>query len=89
MSTPIELTVNDKELIFNVTLHDFNAYVNAMTPTSKVAPAQNFLTRTADSGSREALRELLEIPGAVLEIAGAVLEQYKPDLNITVGKSRP
>ena len=89
MDKTVILIVNDEEMAFDVTLEAFNAYMNEMTPASKVAPSHNFLVRTVREESKSALTELLKLPGAPLELAGAVVEDYKPDLRITVGKPRP
>lgn len=88
-ATKIDMEVNGIEVGFNVTPADFNAFINEMQPTNKVAPAHNFLTRTVDPASQENLKEIMQLPGAGLELAGAVVEQYKPSVNITVGKRRP
>ena len=37
MEKKISLTVNDNELHFNVSLADYNKYINELTPSNKVA----------------------------------------------------
>lgn len=86
MNKTVELNVNGTPLAFDVTLDAFNAYLNAMQPTDKVNPSHNFLMRTVQAQHKDDLKELLAIPGACLEIAGSVLEEYKPNVSITVGK---
>ncbi len=86
MEKKISLTVNDNELHFNVSLADYNKYINELTPSNKVAPARNFLMRCVDVESREALRDLVDQPGVGLQIASALMEEYMPEVNITVGK---
>jgi len=88
-ATRIDMEVNGVEVTFNVTPDAYNGFVNEMQPTNKVAPAHNFLMRTVASESRDALKELLELPGAGLDIATAVIEDYKPAVNICVGKRKP
>lgn len=86
MEKKITLTVNDKPLNFTVTLADYNKYVNELTPINKVAPARNFLMRTVDAESKDTLREIVDLPGVGVQLAMAMLDEYMPDVNITVGK---
>ena len=86
MEKKITLTVNDISLNFTVTLASYNKYINEITPFNKVAPARNFLMRTVDADCKDALREMVDQPGVGVQIAAAVLEEYTPDVQITVGK---
>jgi endonuclease III len=86
MEKKISLSVNDKPLSFTVTLADYNKYINEITPFNKVSPARNFLMRTVDADSKDALREVVDLPGVGVQIAASVLEEYTPDVQITVGK---
>ena len=86
MEKKISLTVNDQPLNFTVTLADYNKYINEMTLFNKIAPARNFLMRTVDADSKDALREVVDLPGVGVQIASSILEEYTPDVNITVGK---
>lgn len=86
MEKKISLTVNDQPLNFTVTLADYNKYINEMTLINKIAPARNFLMRTVDADSKDALREVVDLPGFGVQIASSILEEYTPDVNITVGK---
>lgn len=86
--TIIEVEVAGQKLAFEISVTDFNDYLNAMTPTNKVGPAQNFLMRTVAADGKDALREVLKQPSAGVQIAGKIVEEYMPDLNITVGKSK-
>ena len=86
MEKKISLTVNDKPLNFTVSLGDYNKYINEITPFNKVAPARNFLMRTVDADSKDTLRDLVDLPGVGVQIAASVLEEYTPDVQITVGK---
>ena len=78
MEKKISLTVNDKPLNFTVTLASYNKYM--------VAPARNFLMRSVDEDSKDALREIVDLPGFGVQLVGALLEEYMPDVNIIVGK---
>lgn len=86
MEKKISLTVNEQPLNFTVTLADYNKYINEMTLFNKIAPARNFLMRTVDADSKDALREVVDLPGVGVQIASSILEEYTPDVNITVGK---
>ncbi|WP_319780795.1 putative phage tail assembly chaperone [Maridesulfovibrio sp.] len=83
---PIKLTVQDKDLEFNVEVAHYNSYINEMQPNNKVTPAHNFLMRTVADSCKNSLKELLKLPGASIQIAAAILEEYTPDLEIRVGK---
>jgi hypothetical protein len=87
MDRNITLDINGSEIEFNVGVDAYNKFINEFQPTNKVAPSHTFLMRTVTEASKPALRELLAIPGAAVEIVGALVEEYKPDLVITVGKS--
>lgn len=86
MEKGITVTVNETELHFTVTLADYNKYLNELTPNNKVAPARNFLMRTVDAQCKEALREMVDLPGVGVQVAAALIEEYMPDVNITVGR---
>ena len=86
MEKTIELEVNGSEIAFTVTPEDYNAYVNEMMPNSKVAPSHNFLVRTVAKENREALVDLLKIPGMAINLAGAVVQEYVPEISIAVKK---
>ncbi|WP_444894911.1 putative phage tail assembly chaperone [Microbulbifer sp. SSSA005] len=85
----IEVTVGDKEFVFNVTRSDYNKYINSVVPNSKVAPSHNFLVNTVQPEDKAELVGVLKTsPGAEVQIAGAVLEEYIPDLAITAKKRK-
>ena len=82
----IKKVVNGKALEFNIEVAHYNKYINEMQPNNKITPAHNFLMRTVSAETKDNLKELLELPGASIQIAAAVLEDYMPDLEISVGK---
>lgn len=82
----LTLTVNGRSLTFDVTLETYNKFVDEMRPDKKVGPYRNFLMRTVRGDCKEALKELLDMPGATAQIASALLEEYMPDMEITVGE---
>ncbi|MDM7114387.1 putative phage tail assembly chaperone, partial [Klebsiella pneumoniae] len=44
----------------------------------------NFLMRIVTPETKEALETILALPGAALQVVGKVLEEYTPELEITV-----
>ena len=88
MKKVIELEINDKAITFNITLAAYNQYINSTTPNNKIQPAHNFCMNTVDDSSKAALRELIKQPGMPLHVAGAIVEEYQPDIAITVKKSK-
>jgi len=86
MQKAIKLVINGKPISFNVDAGAYNAYLNELTPTNKITPARMFLLRTVEPEDREALNEVLGLPGAGLQIAGKLLEEFTPDLEIELGK---
>lgn len=82
----ITLRINGRQLAFNVDVAAYDRYLNELTPTNKVGPARNFLLRTVTAESREALRGVLEMPGAGLQVASKLLEEFTPDIEIELGE---
>ncbi len=88
MNKTIELEINDVDVTFKVTMAAYNQYVNTTAPNNKIQPAHNFCMNTVDDGSKAKLREMIKQPGMALHIAGAIVEEYQPDISITVKKSK-
>lgn len=82
----ITLEVGDKEFTFELTPQDVTKYFNAVTQANKVAPANNLLVTTVKQEERAALKPMLGNPVFVMQLAGALLEEYSPDVEITVKK---
>lgn len=82
----ITLAVGDKEFTFELTPQDVTKYFNAVTQANKVAPANNLLVTTVNQEQRATLKPLLGNPVFVMQLAGALLEEYSPDVEITVKK---
>ena len=84
----IEILMGDKELTFNVALEDYNRCVNALQTDNKVSPMHNFLTVvSANDTTKEAVKEAYQ-NALTSDLFGAVIKEYKPDVEITVKKSR-
>lgn len=80
----IEMAIAGKDVSFTPNVTAYNKYINEITMGNKVSPAHNFLVRIVTPDTKEALQELLALPGAALQIVGKVLEEYTPELEITV-----
>lgn len=82
----ITLEVGDKEFTFELTPQDVTKYFNAVTQANKVAPANNLLVTTVKQEERATLKPMLGNPVFVMQLTGALLEEYSPDVEITVKK---
>ncbi|MGV6475019.1 putative phage tail assembly chaperone [Azotobacter vinelandii] len=82
----IVLTIGTADFAFALSAQDVTKYFNAMTPTNKVSPAHNLLVTTVQADQKDALRGLLGNPVLTMQIAGALLEEYSPDVEVTVKK---
>lgn len=82
----ITLELGDKEFTFTLTPQDVTKYFNAVTQTNKVAPANNMLATTVKQEQRATLKPLLGNPVLVMQLAGALLDEYSPDIEVTVKK---
>lgn len=86
MDKTIKLTVNGRELTFNMSLGVYNRHLNEVQPTNKVGPAQNLCMRTVAADDKATLQELLQLPAMAVQIASKLIEEYTPDIEIEVGK---
>ena len=82
----ITLEIGDQEFTFALTPQDVTKYFNAVTQTNKVSPANNLLVTTVKQEERASLKAQLGNPVLVMQLAGALLEEYGPDVEITVKK---
>lgn len=84
----ISVNINNEQLEFAIGISEYNALVNELsTHKSKVSAFKNFLTRTVTSEYQETLKKYLNMPSAPLQIGGFLLEEYTPELEISLGKS--
>ncbi|WP_022657831.1 putative phage tail assembly chaperone [Desulfovibrio desulfuricans] len=86
MNKTVTLTINGKILRFNVTPEVYNKYIDEIQSTKKVGPTRNALMRTVHAEDKETLKGLIDLPGAAMQIWSQVVEEYAPDLTITVGE---
>ncbi len=81
----IVLEVGDKELVFNVSLADYNGYINAVKADDKVAPSIRFLRNTVDKSQLDDLNGFIAV-GLTMQLTGPVIEAFVPDVEIEVKK---
>lgn len=84
-STTITLSVAGVELGFTPNKTAFNALINEMTLTNKVAPMVTYLGRIIEANSKAALGQLLErYPGVEMQITEKVNAIYSPQVEIEI-----
>lgn len=85
----VELDLGEgNELTFNVERKAYIDFLNSSTKNPFNA-MQNLLASTVSDQSSAQLTPLLTNPANVPELAGALLEEYKPDISVTVKKRKP
>ncbi|MGZ0703797.1 putative phage tail assembly chaperone [Pseudomonas piscis] len=84
--TEITLEVGEQSLNFVIDPALMTKYINALTPSNKVAPANNLLVNAVKAEHKEQLKPLLANPMTVLQLAGALVEEYAPTVEVTVKK---
>ena len=82
----ITLQIGELDFTFTLAPQDVTKYFNAVTPNNKVAPSNNLLTTTVQAGQLDALRPFLRNPVLTMQLAGLLLEEYAPDIEVTVKK---
>lgn len=78
---------NGTALSFSVERQHYISFVNSSNKNPFNA-MQNFLADAVIEDSNDDLNALIANPANVTEIAGAVLEEYKPDIQVTVKKRK-
>lgn len=86
MAKEIILSVAGKDIAFEPNEVAYNKFINEMQMDNKVAPAHSYLMRIVRKEDKEALGEVLRLPGAALQIVGEVNKEYAPQLEIFVKK---
>ncbi|WP_045409951.1 putative phage tail assembly chaperone [Vibrio jasicida] len=71
---------------FNVSLTDYNNYINAMqgNKATLTAVTKDFLMHTVVSDDKALLIEVLKVPGLMDYIVGELLPQVAPDVKATL-----
>lgn len=85
----ITLQIGETDFTFAVTPADVTKYFNTVTQNNKVAPSHNLLTTTVKQEQLATLRPMLANPVLAMKVAGALLEEYAPDIEVTVKKPSP
>lgn len=81
----ITLTIAGADLTFNVTTLAYNSYVNDITQNNKIAPSVQFVNRTITKEDSDKLKAILnDYPSAALQITTKLIEEFAPDLEITI-----
>ncbi|KZN61556.1 putative phage tail assembly chaperone [Pseudoalteromonas luteoviolacea] len=88
LNQKIVIDTGETDFTFNVTSQAYNKYLNSATPTNKVQPATNFLLSTVEDSQTKELKELVKQPGAAFHLVGLVVDEYQPEFNFTVKKSK-
>lgn len=86
MQKTVTLTVNGQDLTFNMSGAIYDKYINELTLNDKTGPARNMLMRSVAPESKDALKELLALPGAGVQLVSKLVDAYAPDLEICVGE---
>ena len=83
---PITLDIGGKEYAFNMSIELYNLFINQTTPEKKTAPATNLVRAAlADKSQLAEVNDLID-RGLALDIAAALLEEFRPQVEITVKK---
>lgn len=88
LAKQIIIDAGTTEFKFNVDTPSYNKYINSVTANNKVQPATNFLMSTVEESQVKELKDLMQQPGAALHLAAAVVEDFQPEFNFTVKKSK-
>ncbi len=88
------VTIADNDIEFDVSVDDFNQYLNEQMPNDKVAPAFNFLSRTVVEKDKETLKKLVLTGGKpngmiVMQVAGVLAAEVGGGVNISLKKPKP
>lgn len=78
----ITLVVNGNELVFEPNMIAYNNMINDMSMDNKVTPIVTYLRRIITPECKEALSEVLNIPGAAMQLAEKINSEYAPKLDI-------
>ena len=82
----ITLEISGQDFTFNLTPQDVTKYFNAVTANNKVAPSHNLLVQTVQQEQLATLKAHLVNPVITMKIASTLLEEYAPDVEVTVKK---
>lgn len=92
--TTITITLQDKKTFeetdfnFEVSPETYSDYINGLKTDDKIAPSYNFLMACVVDDEKDALKAELKKPGMPILMAQKVLEEYMPDVDVLVKKSK-
>ncbi len=89
----ITVEVGDKELRFDVSMSDYNKFINETLPNDKVNPAFNLLSRTVKDDDKEAFKKAAMVDGevngmVVMTMAGVVIGDMGGTVDISIKKPK-
>lgn len=82
----ISLNINGTIIRFNVDTTAEEKFIDEVQEDNKVTPMRNFLMRTVDPESKEALKPFLKSPSTAMKIGEKVVEAFSPTLEIALGE---
>ena len=82
----IDAEVNEQTISFDVSVNDYNRFVNSYTDRNKVQPSINLCMQTVQQEYKSALKKLMQAPGMGASVAQAVIEEYQPEITVTAKK---
>lgn len=80
----ITLVVMGKEMVFEPNMTAYNGWLNDLTANDKVAPTVTYLRRIITPESKEALNDVLNIPGASMQLVEKINSEYAPKLDVEI-----
>lgn len=86
MEKKYTLKFNGKPIRFTLTTELFNQFVDDSTPNDRTGPMHNYLMRAVHKEDKEALKEILDLPGAQVQITEYLNGQFVPKVEIEVGE---
>lgn len=86
MQKTIALRVNGTAITFDMTADIYNKYIDELQANKKTGPTRNMLMRAVRPESRDALKAVVDLPGAAMQIAGCLVEEYAPNVDVVVGE---
>lgn len=87
------VTIGEKDIDFDISVDDFNQYLNEQMPNDKINPAFNFLMRSVTADHKDELKQLVMTNGrangiVVLQVAGVLAEQFSGGVTVSLKKPK-
>lgn len=85
----IQMELGDGSVLqFNMTRDIYVKFLNETLPNDKYNAMHNMLARSVTDDSKEKLLELLENPANCQLLVSSLIEEYQPDIQVVVKKSK-